>query len=133
MSRPILILFLSFLGIFHYWYFTGVLTSILTVKSYNLKVKSLEDLKTVSHFELSVSEQGSTHSMLIEWAMNDSYPWRKNAYDHFVKPYIIPAKGTTKYLNMLFKSMLTKANKGHMHDKFRAEYRLNKSIFILLL
>ena len=84
------IFMLSFFGAFIFWCFTGVLTSILTVKNYSLPANSLDDITNSKYLKLFTPKGGSTQSLLIDWA--NKKPQNGEAYEHFIEPYLLEEK-----------------------------------------
>ena len=83
-SKYVLIVTISFLGGFVYWYFTGVLISLLTVPTQKPLLTSLDDLLHKHNFKLTAYSGGISESFIINWATKSSK--NMEVYRKFIKP-----------------------------------------------
>ncbi len=82
--------FLSLFGGFVFWSFTGILTSLIVVKTAQIPLLSLDDLQWKgSDFKLHAFRGGSTQTFLEQWASVPEKPIQMAMYQKFIEPYYL--------------------------------------------
>ena len=89
-SKYLLIFSISLIGVFIYWYFTGLLISFLTVPSQETPLRILDDLLTKTDFRILVKESWASTSFIQKWAKNDSRKFE--TYQKFVAAHFIDSQ-----------------------------------------
>lgn len=84
-SRSILIFCLSFLGVFIYWCFTGVLTSLLTVPTENSPLTSLDELHVKNNYKIPLYRVGAQMARIKEWKEK---PENRQIFETNIRPYL---------------------------------------------
>ena len=86
-SKHLMIWSISFLGGFLFWYFIGVLISLMTVPSKIQSIESLDDLHKMKNFKLATYGNGFIATYTDNWAKKN----KKNEDIHrkFIAPYVL--------------------------------------------